>query len=160
MQNKKSNQPLFFLPHLQQPAHPPPINCSAPSTFLSSILWVGTDDVGAYSGAFAQASTASACCELCLSQTPGCAGWLFNGSSAFTPCTRVVLKKENGKRDEEKNDKKKSESGGEVLTVVGRGDKDAGTCPDGVAATTVFEETDGAEGVAGMGPCSGGWKIQ
>ncbi|KAJ4302511.1 hypothetical protein N0V88_002660 [Collariella sp. IMI 366227] len=60
----------------------PQIDCHLPSTFLTSITWIGTS-VGAYRGQFAQASSASACCSTCLSgsSAAGCAGWLYNASS-------------------------------------------------------------------------------
>ncbi|KAK4039365.1 hypothetical protein C8A01DRAFT_36660 [Parachaetomium inaequale] len=96
--------------------HPSPkVDCTNPSTFLTPIFWIGTT-VGAYNGAFAQAASAQACCTSCLNQ-PGCAGWLYDASSKYTPCTKVVVSRAM------------DDKGGGVET-----------CPLGRAPTTYFSE--------------------
>ncbi len=122
-----------FPPPPADPSQPPlqKIDCSAPSTFLTSITWIGTD-INTYTGEFAQAGSASACCELCAAHAPGCAGWLYNASSAFTPCTKIVIT---------------------------AGDQKDEKCPKGYAGATTFAKGDG-EGVAGLGPCGGGVRTQ
>jgi hypothetical protein len=91
---------------------------------------VGTD-VGTYKGDFSQATSAEACCKACAAHAAGgCAGWLYNATSLYTPCTKIVL------------------------TVEQEGDKDE-RCPKGHAPVTYFSRGDeGGRGeVAGMGPC-------
>ncbi|KAK4156790.1 hypothetical protein C8A00DRAFT_30340 [Chaetomidium leptoderma] len=129
-------------------SQPPKIECNTPSTFLTHITWIGTQ-VGAYRGEFAQASSASACCASCLthhssgSSGGGCAGWLYNATSTFTPCTKIIVvaSSSSSGKDGETDDK----------------------CPKGYAETTYFARGDGdgdGDGVAGMGPCSGKMQVQ
>ncbi|KAL2134588.1 hypothetical protein VTI74DRAFT_11410 [Chaetomium olivicolor] len=112
----------------------PHIDCRSPTTFLTSITWIGTD-VGSYNGQFAQASSPEGCCNSCLSTAPGCAGWLYNASSVFTPCTMIIVTSSKGA---EKDD----------------------SCPKGYAAQTYFSKGDEGDGVAGIGPCGGRVKVQ
>ena len=112
------------------------IDCANPSSFLTPISWIGTT-VGAYKTEFAPTGhgPASACCRACLERGEGgCAGWLHNAESEFTPCTLVV------------SDVDQSDKGG-----------DPETCPRGRAETTFFNAgvaDDGSRGTAGMGPCA------
>ncbi|KAH6854793.1 hypothetical protein B0I37DRAFT_39668 [Chaetomium sp. MPI-CAGE-AT-0009] len=115
------------------------IDCSNPSTFLTPVSWVGTT-VGAYKSEFAAldgpaASAASACCRACEERAGGgCAGWLYNPGSQFTPCTLVVINVDQAGRDEADE-----------------------ACPRGRTGTTFFNgglAEDGSSGTAGMGPCA------
>ncbi|KAL2016974.1 hypothetical protein VTK56DRAFT_2808 [Thermocarpiscus australiensis] len=101
------------------------ISCTDPSTFINDTLWIGTE-VGSYTGQFSQAKSPGSCCDLCFGRAPGCAGWLYNASSTFTPCTMIVVSADKPRPDDK--------------------------CPKGYAPTTFFAL--GEDGVAGLGPCS------
>ncbi|KAH6628206.1 hypothetical protein F5144DRAFT_622185 [Chaetomium tenue] len=111
------------------------IDCHDPSSFLTPISWIGTT-VGAYKTEFASTGhqAASGCCSACQGRVEGgCAGWLHNPSSQFTPCTLVVIDVDQADKGDAKN------------------------CPRGRAATTLFlagVAEDGGNGTAGMGPCA------
>ncbi|SPQ19164.1 2d62d6fb-086f-44d6-92dd-b42bb11a1f9d [Thermothielavioides terrestris] len=87
------------------------INCTDPTSFVSPVTWIGAQS--SYRSDFASSSSAAQCCDSCARHTPGCAGWLFNASSPFTPCTKIVL------------------------TGANRARADA-ACPDGYTGTTYF----------------------
>ncbi|KAK3899118.1 hypothetical protein C8A05DRAFT_37272, partial [Staphylotrichum tortipilum] len=113
----------------------PNIDCTTPTTFLTPITWIGTT-TGSYRGDFAQAASATSCCALCLHHpSGGCAGWLFNASSTFTPCTQIVVT--NSPDDDGKDE----------------------ACPKGKAGATYFTKGEGG-GTAGLGPCGGGVEVQ
>ncbi|KAK4233446.1 hypothetical protein C8A03DRAFT_19490 [Achaetomium macrosporum] len=113
------------------------IDCTNSSTFITPVTWIGTDLT--YTSHFSQDSDPESCCNSCLSHDPGCAGWLYNGTTEFTPCTKIVL---NGKQRN------------------GDGDRDE-TCPQGYTGKTFFSMgNDGSGSVAGLGPCSRMIKIQ
>ncbi|KAL1841061.1 hypothetical protein VTJ49DRAFT_7445 [Mycothermus thermophilus] len=150
------------------PSTVPLIDCSSPETFLTSVTWVGTD-VAKYKGEFAQASSPEACCRSCLGHpgqsnsgrqnnprddsnnqdvASGCAGWLYNATSTFTPCTKIaVLSPGKNARDNKDED---------------------GTCPRGYADVTYFTvlDEDASKdakkyaGVGGMGPCALEMQVQ
>ncbi|KAL2198405.1 hypothetical protein P885DRAFT_67593 [Corynascus similis CBS 632.67] len=121
------------------------IDCADNSTFYAPVDWVGTT-VNAYKTAFAQAASPAGCCAACESHRGGgCAGWLYMPGSDFTPCTKVLVSREQDDR----------------------GGVDDGTCPLGRVATTFFSssssqsgEDRSGRGTAGMGPCSLGGKLQ
>lgn len=118
------------------------IDCADNSTFLTDINWVGTA-VDAYTSAFAQAASAAGCCTACQAHRGGgCAGWLYTPGSDFTPCTKIIITREQDDR----------------------GGVDDGSCPLGRVPMTFFSqdaETDGStQSTAGMGPCSLEGKLQ
>lgn len=142
--------PIAHLLNHHTNPHPPPgtqntpttkIDCGDLSSFLTPISWIGTT-VGAYTTEFAPTGhdPAAACCRACLERADGgCAGWLHNTNSQFTPCTLVVI------------DKDQADRGG-----------DRATCPRGRAETTFFNAGvagDGSSGTAGMGPCALGGHV-
>ncbi|KAL2169419.1 hypothetical protein VTG60DRAFT_6048 [Thermothelomyces hinnuleus] len=118
------------------------IDCADNSTFLTPVNWVGTT-VNAYTSAFAQAASAAGCCAACQAHPGGgCAGWLYTPGSDFTPCTKIIVSREQDDR----------------------GGVNDGSCPLGRAPTTFFNQDFGSEGstrsTAGMGPCSLEGKLQ
>ncbi|KAH6630566.1 hypothetical protein B0J18DRAFT_421553 [Chaetomium sp. MPI-SDFR-AT-0129] len=122
---------------------PPPttIDCNDDNTFLHPINWVGTD-VGSYATDFAQAASAAECCAACLAHDDGgCAGWLFDDTSKFTPCTEIIVTK----------DFPETRSNPPEM------------CPLGRAPTAFFHRgmgKGGHEAVAGLGPCAVEGKVQ
>ncbi|KAM7205246.1 hypothetical protein V8F33_001077 [Rhypophila sp. PSN 637] len=98
-------------------------DCSNKESYLTDIQWM----IGGVGGStkFSNANSAEACCKECFGGGPGCAGWIYNGTSPYTPCTKHML---DGKA-----------SGGD--------DK----CPAGYNTPTF---TKGGNGIAGTGPCA------
>ncbi|KAL2161010.1 hypothetical protein VTH06DRAFT_8723 [Thermothelomyces fergusii] len=118
------------------------IDCGDNSTFLAAINWVGTT-VDSYTSAFAQAASAAGCCAACEGHPGGgCAGWLYTPGSDFTPCTKIIVSREQDDR----------------------GGVDDGSCPLGRVPVTFFNQDIDSDGgtrsTAGMGPCSVEGKLQ
>jgi hypothetical protein len=123
-------------PNPQNNPPPPKTDCTTPTTFLHPITWVGTD-VGTYKGEFSQATSPETCCKACVAHAAGgCAGWLYNATSLYTPCTKIIL------------------------TVEQEGDRDERSTM-GHAPVTYFSKGEVGKGeVAGMGPCGVRFVVQ
>ncbi|MCV5084864.1 hypothetical protein OFB78_30160, partial [Escherichia coli] len=65
---------------------------------------------------------------------PGCAGWMYDGANKFTPCTKVMVTKDEGNPNKQ--------------------------CPKGKAAATFFSQNPDKMVVGGIGPCSGETQMQ
>ncbi|KAL2258663.1 hypothetical protein VTK26DRAFT_7952 [Humicola hyalothermophila] len=142
-----------------------PTACANPSTFLTGLTWAGTD-AGTDDTSFSAARTAQDCCESCFARDRGCAGWLFSGANAYTPCTKIIVSRGqgggSGSGKEKKNKKKDGASGdGGEGDDGGDGEDDGETCPNGEAGTTFFAKGKDDQGeddggmVGGLGPCGG-----
>lgn len=112
-----------------------PAGCTDSLAFIKNAVWIGLSDTSTYTGLFDRADSAEACCNKCFDPTAakgngnGCAGWLYNGSSVYTPCTKIMITRKGAKADDK--------------------------CGNGYADETTFETGAGSgETVAGMGPCS------
>ncbi|KAK0730302.1 hypothetical protein B0H67DRAFT_27640 [Lasiosphaeris hirsuta] len=112
-----------------------PAGCTDSSAFIKNATWIGLTDTSTYTGLFDRADSAEACCNKCFDLTAakgtgnGCAGWLYNGSSVYTPCTKIMITRKGAKTDDK--------------------------CGNGYADETTIQTGSGSgETVAGMGPCS------
>ena len=103
------------------------INCSDNSSFIANIHWIGLEP-NTYDSEYQQAGSAKACCDFCAGSA-GCAGWIYNGSSIYTPCTKIVISVKKPDSDKQ--------------------------CPNGYAGKTTFAR--GEDCVGGIGPCSKGF---
>ncbi|KAM7220625.1 hypothetical protein V8F06_004029 [Rhypophila decipiens] len=99
-------------------------DCSNKDSYHTDIEWM--IGVGG-STKFVNTNSAEACCKECFGGGPGCAGWIYDGTNLYTPCTKLMW---DGKA-----------SGGD--------DK----CPAGYTKPTF---TKGGNGIAGVGPCADG----
>ena len=106
-----------------------PKECTDTSSFIKDIDWAGLEP-GAYDSNFDPASSAEGCCGRCFN-SPGCAGWLYNGSSPYTPCIKIMITANKPKPDK--------------------------NCPKGYVAQTTFGK--GQDCVGGLGPCSQAAKV-
>ncbi|KAK3330687.1 hypothetical protein B0H66DRAFT_528031 [Apodospora peruviana] len=101
-------------------------NCSDSSSLIKDVLWMGLNIL--YDSNFdgAGARTSEQCCKSCFASARGCAGWFYNSSNIYTPCTQVLVRSDQAGADSK--------------------------CPKGYADSTLY--TLGGGGVAGIGPCS------
>ncbi|KAH7634291.1 hypothetical protein B0T09DRAFT_2426 [Sordaria sp. MPI-SDFR-AT-0083] len=107
--------------------------CTDDTTFIEHLSWMGTE-TGSYEATYDSASSGKECCNRCFSGDPGCAGWMYDGANKFTPCTKVMVTKDEGNPNKQ--------------------------CPRGKAATTFFSTNAAKKVVGGVGPCSGEAQIQ
>ncbi|KAK3497777.1 uncharacterized protein B0T23DRAFT_402862 [Neurospora hispaniola] len=107
--------------------------CTDTSTFIEHLAWMGTE-VGGYEATYDAASSSKECCNRCFNGDPGCAGWMYDGANKFTPCTKVMVTKDEGNPNKQ--------------------------CPKGKAAATFFSQNPDKKVVGGIGPCSGESQIQ
>ncbi|KAK3694230.1 hypothetical protein B0T22DRAFT_506577 [Podospora appendiculata] len=114
-----------FLPYLLgtslQQTHPIP--CSNTSSYFTTIDWVGI--AGGYHDTYDHADSAEDCCNICFAKDPGCAAWLYNATSPYTPCTQVLIDAEQPNPDSK--------------------------CPKGYISLATFSH--GLDAIAGLGPC-------
>ncbi|KAK1777370.1 hypothetical protein QBC45DRAFT_188115 [Copromyces sp. CBS 386.78] len=107
--------------------------CTDDTTFIEHIAWMGTE-VGGYEATYNAASSGKECCNHCFSGDPGCAGWMYDGANKFTPCTKLMVTKDEGNPNKQ--------------------------CPKGKAPTTYFSKNPDKKVVGGGGPCSEESQIQ
>ncbi|KAK3495678.1 hypothetical protein B0T13DRAFT_303070 [Neurospora crassa] len=107
--------------------------CTDTSTFIERLAWMGTE-VGGYEATYDAAGSGKECCNRCFNGDPGCAGWMYDGANKFTPCTKVMVIKDEGNPNKQ--------------------------CPKGKAAATFFSQNPDKKVVGGIGPCSGESQIQ
>lgn len=93
---------------------------------MSSVSWVGLDD-NAGQSSFEPKTSAEDCCATC-STSKGCAAWVFDPSSQFTPCVNIIVSTNLDKPDDQ--------------------------CPKGHAGSVLSKGGGGR--TAGTGPCGGG----
>ncbi|KAL0475478.1 hypothetical protein QR685DRAFT_550068 [Neurospora intermedia] len=111
----------------------PAKQCTDTSAFIEHLAWMGTE-VGGYEATYDAASSGKECCNRCFNGDPGCAGWMYDGANKFTPCTKVMVTKDEGDPNKQ--------------------------CPKGKAAATFFSQNPDKKVVGGIGPCSGESQIQ
>jgi hypothetical protein len=103
------------------------------------VTWIGAE-LGGYTTHFSADTDAESCCDSCLHHDPGCAGWLYDNTTHFTPCTKIVINTEHSGQDTDDEDE---------------------TCPQGYTDRTYFTKgTKGKGSVAGLGPCGLTIKMQ
>ncbi|KAK3336372.1 hypothetical protein B0T19DRAFT_37080 [Cercophora scortea] len=100
-----------------------PVSCSNTSSYFTTIDWVGVS--GGYHDTYDHADSAEDCCNVCFAKDPGCAAWLYNATSPYTPCTQILIDAEQPNPDSK--------------------------CPKGYISLATFSHGDDA--VAGLGPC-------
>ncbi|KAK1758286.1 hypothetical protein QBC47DRAFT_410995 [Echria macrotheca] len=106
-----------------------PKQCADESTYVKNTVWAGLS-VG-YTPAFDHVSAAADCCQICFN-SPGCAGWLYNGTTPYTPCTKIMINADGNPNPSRPADD---------------------DCPAGHVDVTHFSRGDG-DCVGGLGPCS------
>ena len=91
---------------------------------MDSVSWAGLDD-GAGQVKYEPKTSAEDCCAVCASSR-GCAAWVFDPSSRYTPCVRIMISMDLDKPDDQCPE-------GHAVSAKGGGERTAGTGPCGLS---------------------------
>ncbi|KAK1826902.1 hypothetical protein QBC39DRAFT_187317 [Podospora conica] len=74
--------------------------CDDPSTYMDAVSWIGLDGLDGGRTAYEPKNSADDCCAACASSR-GCAAWMYDPSSRFTPCVNLMTMADHKKPDDQ-----------------------------------------------------------